>query len=44
MTLLADSLCVGVEASADYWTTLEENHETACKTLYAEELHRNGTN
>ena len=30
MTLLADSLCVGGEASADYWSTSEENqmHET----------------
>ena len=29
MTLLADSLCVGGEASADYWSSLEESHETA---------------
>ena len=28
MTLLADSLCVGGEASADYWSASEENHET----------------
>ena len=28
MTLLADSPCVGGEASADYWSTSEENHET----------------